>query len=325
MAERAKRLVLKDPVKLSKVNPESKKMWNKYETDLVLKELSELTIQGYKNDIDQFLVWIYDNCDNQSVLKLTEDDLIDYVAFRKKEGANSRRMKRIISSLNTFYTFMRKRKFITENPCENIERPKKDVSVVEQTFLSEEELEDMKKKIQEFVDNAQTISKKHMALQVQLYTLFSLSTLARVRAVSSIDWKQVDFDNRVVKNVREKEGKIVELYFSNKVKTKMLEIIEFRKENNIEDNGHMLIGAGGEQATPGTCHGWSKTVGQLIGIPSWHCHLLRKNQATSLSRKGMSLESIQALCHHEDSSTTSKFYIHHDESHVVEEKEKFED
>ena len=149
--------------------------------------------------------------------------------------------------------------------------------------------------------------------------------MARVNAVSNIRWEQIDFDDRTCNDVLEKEGKIVELYFSNKVKVKMLEIIEFRKENNIEDNGHMLIGASGEQATPSTCHGWSKTVGQLIGVPSWHCHLFRKNQATSLSRKGMSLESIQALCHHEDSSTTSKFYIYHDESHVVEEKEKFED
>ena len=58
------------------------------------------------------------------------------------------------------------------------------------------------------VANSKTDHAIHMALMLRLYAFFSLSTMARVNAVSKIKWDQVDWDNRLVDDVVEKEKRI---------------------------------------------------------------------------------------------------------------------
>ena len=66
------------------------------------------------------------NQGNQSIIDLTEDDVTEFLYFCKTEGNNSRRMKRRMASISAFYKFLRKKKLITENPMEFMDRPKKD-------------------------------------------------------------------------------------------------------------------------------------------------------------------------------------------------------
>lgn len=63
----------------------------------------------------------------------------------------------------------------------------------------------MKQKLCDAVDNAVSVSKKHYYMTMQVYALFSLSTMARVNAVGSVRWEQIDYENRTVKDVREKK------------------------------------------------------------------------------------------------------------------------
>ena len=87
---------------------------------------------------------------------------------------------------------------------EFIDRPKKDIDVNVQTFLTADQVNLMKEKLQEYVE-----SKAKYALELQLYALFSLSTMARVNAVSNIKWNQIDLEERVCNDVIEKEGYLV--------------------------------------------------------------------------------------------------------------------
>lgn len=55
-------------------------------------------------------------------------------------------------------------------------------------------------------------------LQRTTYALLSLSTVARISAGNSIRWEQIDFEERTINDVIEKEGYNVTLYFSEEVK-----------------------------------------------------------------------------------------------------------
>ena len=210
MAERSKRIMLYDKEKIKKINEDTQKLLKKYEIDMSLRELSPNTIYSYKKDLEQWFIYILDNQFNQSVLELTDDDITEFLYFCKQQGNNTERIKRRMASL-------RKKKLISENPVEFLDRPKKGQPIIVQTFLTSEQIALLREKL---IENGN--------LQLRTYALFSLSTMARVNAVANVKWEQIDFKDRVVSNVREKEGKIVDLFFSEEVKELLLALQEER-------------------------------------------------------------------------------------------------
>jgi len=327
VAQMSKKIRFYDKEKLKNINPETLKLWNKYKIDMSLRELSEKTIIQYENDLQHWWIYIYDNQGNQCITDLDEDDITEFLYFCKSEGNNSRRMKRRMSSIAAFYKFLMRKRIIRENPMMFIERPKKDTDIIVQTFLTQEQVDLMREELKQLVTESQTSSKLHYSLQLQCYCLFSLSTMARVTAVSNTRWEQIDFENRIVSNVLEKEGKIVDLYFSDEVKTLLLNLQSFRKENNIDDNGYVFVATYDGKTditTTGTLNQWCKVVGELIEVPSLHCHDFRHSGATLLKNKGMELEEVSKLLNHSGTDVTQKFYIKYDSSKLQANKDKFE-
>lgn len=314
MPERSKR-ILYDEKKLELINPETKKLMQKYTIDMSLRELSPKTIYQYQKDLEQWFVYVLDNQDNKCVTKLTDDDITEFFYFCKMQGNNTERMKRRMAAASAFYKFLRKKKIILENPMEFMDRPKKGQPINVQTFLTKEQVELLKEKLIEYGN-----------LQIRTYILFSLSTMARVNAVSSIRWEQIDFDERVVRDVLEKEGKIVDLFFSKEVKGLLLDLKADRETKGINDNGWVFYSnktMPNQPISTGTLNDWCKIVGELIGVPTLHPHDLRHSAANLLKKAGMPLEDVATLLHHADTSTTVKHYLKPDNSRITEMKDKF--
>lgn len=313
MPERSKRIVLHDKDKLEQVNPETLAFMKKYKIDMSLRELSEKTIYQYEKDLEQWFVYIHDNQFNQSVKDLTDDDITEFFYFCKQEGNNVERMKRRMAAISAFYKFLRKKKLITENPCEFLDRPKKGQPIVTQTFLTKEQVQLIKEKLTEYGD-----------IQLKTYALFSLSTMARVNAVANVKWKQIDFDNRIVKDVLEKEGKIVELFFSKEVKELLLQLKSEREEKGIDDHGWVFYSGHNTDEKPistGTLGEWCKKIGNMIGVPELHAHDWRHSAATLAKNAGMALEDVSALLNHSGTDVTKKYYIKEDTSRITKLKD----
>jgi len=323
MAEKSKSLRFYDAQKLEKINPETLRLWNKYKIDMTLRELSAGTIDGYLNDLQQWWLFIYDNQGNRPVTELGEDEITEFLYYCKSEGNNSRRMKRRMSSIAAFYKFLRKKKLIESNPMEFIDRPKKDTDVVTQTYLSLEQVAQMRRTLSDQVGNAATPGKKHRALQMRTYALFSLSTMARVNAVSSVRWEQIDFEEKIVTEVLEKEGYLVDLFFNDETKDALTDLKRYREENGIDDGGYVFAGEKGKCITKGTLNKWCNDIGAMIDVPTLHPHDFRHSGATILKNLGMELEDISRLLNHKSTDVTSKFYIKFDPSKLRETKDKF--
>lgn len=153
MAERSKKINLYSEEKEKLINSETKSLVSRYQMDMELRELSEKTINQYISDLHSWFSYILDNQNNKSVLEIKEDDLTDFFYYCKREGNNSRRIKRRMASISAFYKYLRKKRLIVENPCEFIDRPKKDVDVNVQTFLTQEQVFLMKYKLKELVES----------------------------------------------------------------------------------------------------------------------------------------------------------------------------
>lgn len=326
MAEMSKKIKFYDKEKLDRVNPETIKLWNKYKIDMTLRELSPGTIDGYYNDIVHLWIYTLDNFDNICVKELGEDELTEFFYFCKMQGNNSRRIKRRMSSIAAFFQFLRKRRIILENPMEFIDRPNKDTDIITQTFLSQEQVDEIISKLQTECDESKSVVRHHAALSHLCYALFSLSTMARVNAISNTRWEQINFENRIVEDVLEKEGKVVTLYFSEEVKKKLLELQAYRSKADIVDNGFVFVtrdGGAYNRATTGTLNQWCKKIGALIGIPTLHPHDFRHSASQLMKLAGADIQDISSLLNHGGTDVTIKHYLRTDTNKVREVRDQF--
>lgn len=308
MAERSKRICLYNEETAKNINQETLKLFQKYQIDMSIRDLSENTVKQYNADLMQWFIYMHDNQFNLSVLDATEDDISEYYYWRKQQGNNVNRQKRIMSSISAFYKFLRKKRLIKESPVEFIDRPKQGLPIAIQTYLTKDQVQLMREKLEEYGD-----------IQLQAYAFLSLTTMARVHAIASLKWDQIDFDERVCSDVLEKEGKIVELSFSEETKDYLLKLIEYRKENNIDDHGRIFISPYVTDDKPiqdGTLNSWCKKIGDLIGVPSLHPHDFRHSYATLMKNAGIDLESISEMLNHASVDVTKKFYIKADSSKI---------
>lgn len=316
MPERSKRIVLHNEEKLKQINLETQKLMQKYKIDMSLRDLSPKSIYSYEKDLNQWFIYILDHQFNQCVTELSDDDITEFLYFCKQEGNNVERMKRRMAAISAFYKFLRKKKLIKENPTEFMDRPKKGMPVTVQTYLTPEQVDLMRTKLTEYGD-----------LQLKTYAMFSLSTMARVNAIANLKWEQIDFEARECRDVLEKEGYIVELSFSNEVKDLLLALKKEREDKGINDYGWVFYSRYNNETKPisnGTLLEWCKKIGNMIGVPTLHCHDFRHSGATLLKNMGMSLEDISELLHHSGTDVTSKFYIKKDTSKIKALKDKFE-
>ena len=315
MAERSKRINLYDAEKLKNINPETLKLFQKYQVDMSIRDLSPNTIYGYITDLQQWFIYMHDNQFNLSVLDCTDDDLNEYFYFRKQEGNNVNRQRRVMSSISAFYKFLRKKKLIKESPTEFLERPKQGQPIVKQTFLTIEQVNELREKLTEYGDT-----------QLQAYIFFGLSTMGRVNAMAHLRWEQVDLDERTCTDVLEKEGKIVDLFFSPEVSELLRKMKQEREEKGINDYGWVWYTpyiTEEECINNGTLNDWCKKAGNMIGVPTLHDHDLRHSGSNILKELGMDVQDIAELLHHESTETTVKHYLSKNKKKIKENKGNF--
>ncbi len=315
MAERSKRIRLYDQDKAQNINAETLQFFQKYQIDMSIRDLSEKTIKQYNSDLMQWFIYMHDNQFNLSVKEATDDDIEAYIYWRKQQGNNVNRQKRIMSSISAFYKFLRKKKLIETSPTEFLERPKQGQPVVKQTFLTIEQVNELREKLTEYGD-----------IQLKTYILFGLSTMARVNAIAHLRWEQVDIEERICSDILEKEGKIVDLYFSEEVAELLTELKRYREDNNINDYGWVFITGHVDEKnciSNSTLNSWCKKAGTMIGVPSLHNHDLRHSGSNILKELGMEVQDIAELLHHNSTETTVRHYLTSNKKKVKENKDKF--
>lgn len=315
MAVRSKRIELYDPAKLSQVNPENLRLLEKYQVDMAVRDLAASTQEQYIQSLRQWFIWILDNQGNRSVLEMDDDDITAFLYFCKSEGNNAARMKLRTSVISAFYKFLRKKRLLTTNPTEFIESPKKLTPITVQTFLTPEQVALMREKLIEHGDT-----------QLRLYATLSLSTMARLSAIASLRWSQIDMKNCIIHDVLEKEGKIVDLYYNDEVKYLLKALKDERERKGKQDKGWLFYTGrttADKHISRTTLELWCKKIGKLIDVPSLHPHDFRHSGATLLKNAGMSLEDVSVLLNHESTDTTKKFYIKQDIRRISSVKNRY--
>lgn len=108
-----------------------------------IKEYSNNTIKGYKNDLDMFFDYMRKHkpvnmIEERYIQSITLDDLYGFINYLKSERNNQAISRaRKIATLKSYYSYLEKRRLIKENPTIALDTPK--LTHKEPIALSEEE------------------------------------------------------------------------------------------------------------------------------------------------------------------------------------------
>ena len=122
--------------------------------------------------------------------------------------------------------------------------------------------------------------------------------------------EQLDLENGYFRDVKEKEGYIVNAFFFNKCKELIKEWIKYREEKEIKSEWFFITKYKKEyrQMTQGAIRGRIKKLGKILGIEDLYPHTLRKTAINLINNlAGLGLASSYA--NHSSSGVTSKHYI----------------
>ena len=189
---------------------------------------------------------------------------------------------------------MRKKKKVSINPVDDIERPRKKVFVREKHFLKMEQVDELKSKLR-LLDN----------IISETFILLAINTAARKNALRNIKWSDIDFEEREIVAI-EKGPKEVTLYFSEEVKKQLLKLKTFYENNNVLDDYVFLSYYHGKYKHAGSSaiSNWVREAGKLIGISNLTPHSLRRTAATLMYHGGVDLLTVSQVLNHVDTSTT---------------------
>ena len=260
----------------------------------VEKNASSNTINGYLSDLADFSKEVGDKDIKQ----------IDYLAIRKYmakmtvDKLAKKSIARKLSTLRSFFRFLYKDGYLTENPALSVATPKLDRKLP--VFLDENE-------VVKFVTAPETSDILGARDRAILETLYAGGL--RVSELVGIDLKNMDLIAGLIK-VRGK-GRVERLAPIGEPAIKALRVyLKFRDENELSDVQALFLNKNGKRLTDRSVR---RIVDKYISIASItqkiSPHSLRHSFATHLLNKGADLRSVQELLGHKNLSTT-QIYTH---------------
>lgn len=265
--------------------------------------LSVRTVNAYKYDLIKFCNYTSD----KNITEITEADIERYIANQRDVVQHSGvTLARQISTLRSFFKYLHRKKFITDDPTINLESPQKEEN--EPQFLTIEESEKLLTTIQK------TASPYYHARDVAIVELI-LSTGLRLRELVSLRISNVDLTSKPpsIKILRKgnKEQRIplnghtltaMKVYLDQRPKTDNEYVFVSRKNVSTVD---------GYGISPSNVYVMIKKYLLRAGIdrPKVAVHSLRHTVATTLLSKGKNIMVIKKLLGHRSIMST-QIYIH---------------
>ena len=268
---------------------------NKYLIQLFMikkRNLKRGKLEGYLGAIKRLITVIT----NKSLDQMDETDMEWYLSrYEQREGLHGKLEATTYNNerrfLSAFYTWMRKAKFIADNPVEGTE-PKK-VTLKPIDYYSPEEIVKIR-------DACRNVRERAI---IEVFR----STGARVGEIAEITMEQVNLETGDVWIQGEKGGKYRTLYLDDDARHYYRLYLDTRED----DCPYMFPRSRRPYGKMTTCafRGIMKDIGGRAGITSRvYPHKMRKTLGMNLKNKGVDIGTIQEVLGHASPAVTSQYY-----------------
>lgn len=275
--------------------------------------MSPKTLQAYINDIKRFVTYLKEtngNVDNEILINCSDTLIRRYLKKNETKEVNGEIVKlsyatraRLWSSLSSFYTFLKRRKEITDNPMEYIKRPPMKDSP-KRVFLTEDELN----KLVDVVKAKHNVNTKRDLTILYIF----ITTGMRVSALTEIDVKDIDFDERTL-TITDKGDKCHVYPLSDFMVSVLKDYLEKRNVDfiDIDDNGILFptkLNGTMHRMTPENVRYLIKTYSKKALGNSISPHKLRAAFCNILLKKTNDLFFVSKAVGH-SKVTTTQIYL----------------
>ena len=149
------------------------------------KKLSLNTLQSYKRDILEYKEYINEN--GLNYLKISDEDISDYLSSMKKANKKTSTISRNLATVRSFYQFLVKTKKIKKDPTIGVKSPK--VEKKAPSILSSKEVELL-------LDQPKAVDLKGIRDKAMLE--FAYATGMRVTEIISLNVSDVNLEESYV-------------------------------------------------------------------------------------------------------------------------------
>ena len=272
------------------------------------KSLSENTLEAYLSDVHKLELFLSES--GVTLLEATIEHLRSFIHCLDEVGINPRSQARILSSLRSFYSFLKLDGFITKNPTEQLKSPKLPLHLPEVLTLDEIDC------IINSIDCSKEEGQRNRAIIEMLY-----SCGLRVSELCNLRFSDLYLDDEFIR-VLGKGDKQRLVPVSSRAIAELQYYIYERNTIRVKPGCEEYLFLSFRRGRPLSRITVFHLVKELVlfaGIKkNISPHTFRHSFATHLLEGGANLRAIQAMLGHESISTT-EIYTHIDRIRLREE------
>ncbi|MBL7900118.1 MAG: tyrosine-type recombinase/integrase [Crocinitomicaceae bacterium] len=259
------------------------------------KRFSEHTVIAYKKDLENFLE-IVAVASDEEIGELSQRDLRSYLVALVESGLENSSVNRKLSSIKTFYRFLRQKGNCEINPCAKLKGLKKKKSLPQ--FVPESQMWN-----DNIFDEQQDEFDKAMD-QLMIEMFYQTG----IRQAELIGLKENDVSSAKIK-VLGKRNKERIIPISQNLWTLISRFQSIKKSLGLKGEFLFLL-KNGKKLTPKFVYRKvNYYLGKATDLSKKSPHVLRHTFATHMLNNGATLESIKKLLGHVDLSAT-QIYTH---------------
>ncbi|MEO0280729.1 MAG: site-specific tyrosine recombinase/integron integrase [candidate division WOR-3 bacterium] len=262
------------------------------------KGYSENTIKSYEDDLDRFIYFLKENQIND-FKSVKRNDIRSFITFLIESKLSKRSITRKISTLKTFFKFLKHKEIIENDPMafyKGLKFEKKLPQTLSVAIVS--------KFLDSFKDDDFLELRDHLIFEI----LYGCGT--RSNELINIEDKDIDLENRIIRIEKGKGDKERIVPFNNKIKELIIKYIPLRDKIRRQECKTLLISRNGKKLDNSIIRKIvKKRIKNFAEISNISPHTLRHSFATHLLNGGADIRFVQELLGHSSIGTT-QIYTH---------------
>ncbi|MBI65622.1 MAG: hypothetical protein CMG64_04965 [Candidatus Marinimicrobia bacterium] len=269
-----------------------------------VKKFSHHTIRSYKNDLNQFLIFLKQYDEELLFVNIDKSVIQQYIQKISKSNLNDKTILRKVSTIKSFYKFLMINGLISFNVMDLIPSPKTTKRIP--GYLSIKEI----KLLMSLPDLSTYKGNMHRSILELFY-----STGMRLSELVSIERHNINFKKRIIK-ILGKGNKQRIVILGNEALKALKNYLNYDRHSNSQYIYPSLINEKNHLSVNYVYKMVKKYLSCVSKNEKLSPHSLRHSFATHLLNEGADLMSVKDLLGHEDLSSTQVY------THVTLEKIK---
>ena len=257
------------------------------------------TLRAYENDLHAFKDYAAHMDESLLFWEADVDVVRSWIASMMDAGAAPSSVNRKLSSLRSFFDFLRREGKVLENPVQNLRGPKCRKKLP--TFVREDEMDVL-------LDDVD-FGTRYSACRDKMIIRLFYETGIRLSELVSMDVASVDMHASVIKVLGKRNRQRI-IPFAAGLKAALEEYLQVREQFAVQDSLALFLSDKGVRVNPGTIYRMVNTrLAIVTSVKKKSPHVLRHSFATAMLNNNAEIGAVKELLGHRQLATT-EIYTH---------------